>query len=199
MGSPDIWERGRRTLALATALQSYAQWSGGPNHIMCGAARDLQECMTNLMQHREEDILDAMLLEPVDDQQLTSQTQKEETMLLSEPQEAEAAATHPLRCEEWAPEPEKAAKQKEAVTEPQGALVHLPLPGFESLPPEQDILLIRIPNLEEVQSVLMPVGTMSMVVYKNKVIGNLEYEYETHYLKPLCLDSPNHRPKVTEL
>ena len=33
----------------------------------------------------EEDVLDAMLLEPVDDQQLASQTLEEETTLFSEP------------------------------------------------------------------------------------------------------------------
>ena len=50
-----------------------------------------------------------------------------------------------------------------------------------------------IPNLEEAQSVPITVSTMSMVVYKNKVMGNLEYKYETHYLKPLHLESPDHR------
>ena len=85
------------------------------------------------------------------------------------------------------------------MTKPQGMWVYLPPPGFESPLPEQDVALIRIPNLEEAQSILMPVGTVSMVVYKNEVMCNLEYKYETHYLKPLHLESPNHRPKITEL
>ena len=68
-GSWDIQEtRKEKTLALAKALQTCAQWFSGPYHIMCGAARDLQECMTNLMWLTGEDILDNTLLEPVDDQ-----------------------------------------------------------------------------------------------------------------------------------
>ena len=62
--------------------------------------------------------LDVMLLVPVDDWLLGSQIPEEETMLLSEPQVAEAA--HPPRHEEWAPKPNNAAKQMGAVTEPQG-------------------------------------------------------------------------------
>ena len=85
---------------------------------MCGAARDLWECMTNLMQFMEEDILDVMLLEPVDSWQLASPIIKEETMLLGDTQEAEAAAAYSPRCEEWVPEPENSAKHKEALTEP---------------------------------------------------------------------------------
>ena len=65
-GSQDIQETSNeRTLTLAKALQSCAKRSSGPYYIMCGTARDLQECMTNLMWFTEEDILDAMLMEPV--------------------------------------------------------------------------------------------------------------------------------------
>ena len=76
---------------------------------MCGTARDLQECMTNLMWFVEEDILETVLLEPKDDRQLASPTPEEETALLSESQEAKAAATLLLRCKEWAPKPQDAA------------------------------------------------------------------------------------------
>ena len=79
---PAIWESQRlprhlgneegENLGLAKGLQSCTQWSGGPHHIVSGAARDLWEYMTNLVQFTEEDILDAMLPEPVDDWQLAS-------------------------------------------------------------------------------------------------------------------------------
>ena len=139
------------------------------------------------MQFVEEDVLD--------DLQLACPTPEEETTLLCKSQEAEAAPACPPRHEEWAPKPENAGKQMEAVKEPQGMQVCPPPPGFESLPPEQDIPFIRIPDLDEARSVLMPVHTMSMVVYKNDIMGNLKYEYETHYLEPLHLESPNHRCK----
>ena len=87
---------------------------------MCSAARDPKEYMTNLLWFAEEDILETTLLEPEDDQQLASPTPEEETVLLGEPQEAEPAAAHHPRYEEWAPRPKNEAKQKEAVTEPQG-------------------------------------------------------------------------------
>ena len=52
-------------MALTKALQSCAQWSSGLYHVLYSAASDLQEYTTNLMLFTEEDILDAMLLEPV--------------------------------------------------------------------------------------------------------------------------------------
>ena len=64
---------------------------------------------------------------------------------------------------------------------------------------EQDIPLIKIPNPDGALSALMPVSAMSMVVYKIEVMGNLEYEYKTHYLRPLHLGSPDHGPKITKL
>ena len=143
---------------------------------MCGTARDLQECMTNLMWFVEEDILETTLLEAEDNQQLVSPTPEEETTLLGELQEAEAAAACPPRQKEWAPEPKKAAKLREVVTEPQGMQVCLLPQGFESLPPLEDIPQIGIPNPDEAQSVLTPVSTMNMVVYMNKITGNLKYK-----------------------
>ena len=115
-------------------------------------------------------------------------------MFLGEPCEAQVAAAHPPRCKTQAPKPNNAAKLMESATKPQVMQVCLPPPGLESLPPEQDISLIGIPNPDGAQSALMPVSAISMVVYKNEVTGNLQYEYEIHYLRPLCQDSPNHRP-----
>ena len=75
----------------------------------------------------------------------------------------------------------------------------LPSPGFESLPPEQGVPPIGIPDQDGAQSALMSISAMTMVVHKNEVKGNLEYEYETHYLGPLCPESPEHGPTITEL
>ena len=75
--------------------------------------------MANLMHFMEEDVLEAMLLEPVDDQPLAFPTLEEETTLLGKPLEAQAAAACPPRHEGWASEPKNATKQREAVTEPQ--------------------------------------------------------------------------------
>ena len=52
---------------------------------MCGAARDLHKCMTNLMWFAEEDVLETMLLEPEEDQQPASPAPEEEAALLSQP------------------------------------------------------------------------------------------------------------------
>ena len=155
--------------------------------------------MTNLMWFGEEDDLNAMLLEPVDNWQLASPTLEEETALLGEPKEAQATAACPPWHEEQAPKPKNVAKLREAVIEPWGTEVCLPPPGFESPLPEPDVPLIGIPNLDEAQSVLMPVSTMSVVVYKNEVMGNLEYEYKIHYPEPLCPGPPDHGPKITNL
>ena len=120
-GSWDIWEmRKEKTLALAKALQSYSEWSGGPYSMMCGAARDLQGCMANLMWFEEGDILEIPLLEPTDDLPIASPTPEEEASLLGEPQEAQATATCPSRHKEWAPKPKDAAKLMETATESQG-------------------------------------------------------------------------------
>ena len=106
-------------------------------------------------------------------------------MLPGKPQEAKATAICPPRHEEWAPKPKSTAWLGEAATEPQGAQVCLPPPGFKSLPPEQDIPLIWVPDPVEVQSILTPVSTMSLVVYRNESTGGLKYEYETQYPEPL--------------
>ena len=87
---------------------------------MCGAARDLQGCVANLMWFMEEDILDIPLLEPADDLPLVSLIPEEEAMLLSEPQEAQVIATYPPGHEEWVLKPKSTAKLGEAATDLQG-------------------------------------------------------------------------------
>ena len=75
--------------------------------------------MINLMWFTEEHVLDAMLLEPVDDWQLAFPNLEEDTMLLGKPQEAQAVATWPAICKVWAPKPKNAAKLMQAAMEPQ--------------------------------------------------------------------------------
>ena len=110
-GSQNIHEmRKEKTLALAKGPQSCSEWSGGPYSMMCGTVRDLQGCMTNLMQFEEENIWEIPLLKPADDLSIASPTLEEEAALLGEPWEAWATTTCPLRHEEWAPKPESAAR-----------------------------------------------------------------------------------------
>ena len=52
----------------------------------------------------------------------------------------------------------------------------LPPSGFESLPSEQDALVIGIPNPDGAQNAQSLVSAMNMDVYKNEVMGNLKYE-----------------------
>ena len=87
---------------------------------MCGTARDLQRCMTNLMWFTEENILVILPLEPADDLPLAFSATEEEATLLGKPQEVHVTATHPPRHEEWAPEPWSTPGLGEAATEPQG-------------------------------------------------------------------------------
>ena len=120
-------------------------------------------------------------------------------MLLSECPEAQVTSTHPLGHKEWDPKPESAAEFGEAVTEPQGMQRCPPPPGFGSLPPKQYISLIGVPNLDESQSLLTPVIALSVVIYRTEITGKLKYEYETQSVKHLHPESPNPRPKITEL
>ena len=118
-GSQDIWEiRKEKHLALAKALQTCSEQSGWPYSVMCSAARDFQGCMVDLMQFEEEDILDIQLLEPTDDlPPVYILTPEEEVTILSEPQEAQATALCPHRCEEWAPKPKGTSRLEEEATE----------------------------------------------------------------------------------
>ena len=188
-GSQDIQELcDKRTLALFKALQSYAQWSCGPYHVMCGNARILQACMTDLKWFREENILDAMLFEPLDNQQLVSPNLEAEISHFSEPQEAQAAAIHPPRCKEQAPEPKNATELMVAAAESQGIWVCLPWLGFESLPPKQYVPLIGISNPYGSKSALALVGAMIIVVYKTRWWANLSISMR-HIVSGHCAQS----------
>ena len=114
-------------------------------------------------------------------------------------QEAQMTPTCSPGHQEWAPNSKIVAKLREAVTEHKSPWVCLPLPWFEPLPPLEDIPLIEVPNLDESQSLLMPVCTMSMVMYKNEIKGNLKYGYETKFLDHLHSEVSDHGPKITEL
>ena len=72
------------------------------------------------MWFEEEDVLEILLLKPVDDLPLASLIPQEEAVPLIEPQEAQVTAMHPPGCKEQALKPKSAAGLGEAVTEPQG-------------------------------------------------------------------------------
>ena len=184
-GSQYIYKmRKEKTLALAKALQRCSKWSGGPYSMICGAARDLQGCMANLMWFEEGDVLEIPLLEPTDDLPIASQTSQEDAALPGEPQETQATAACPPRHIEWAPEPKDVAKPVETATQSQGMQVHpLPPPGSGPLPPaseppltEEDDPLIRIPDPEAAHVALTPISAMNMIIFRNELTGNIEYE-----------------------
>ena len=114
-------------------------------------------------------------------------------MLVGKPQEAQAIATCPLRCKEWAPGQRVQPGQGRQLQSPK---VCLP-PGFKS--PPLDVPLIGIPDPDEVLSILTLIGTMNVVLYKNEAMGDLKHEYKTLYLEPLCPESPNQGPTITKL
>ena len=75
------------------------------------------------MWFRKEDVLDAMLWEPLNNRQLAAPTMEKEIVLLSEPKEAQEAAIHSPRHKEWAPKPKNMTKPMGAVAEPLGICV----------------------------------------------------------------------------
>ena len=75
----------------------------------------------------------------------------------------------------------------------------LPLPGSELPLLEEDDPLIRIPNPEEANVAMMTISTMNMIIFRNDLMGDIKYEYETQFLESLCPESPYPRPKITEL
>ena len=81
-----------------------------------------------------------------------------------------------------------------------------PPPGFGLPPPgskppllEEVKTLIKISNPQEAWPILMPIGTMNLIVFRNEHMGNIEYEYKTQTLESLNPDPANSRPKITEL
>ena len=102
----DIQEtRKEKTLALAKALQSCCEQSGGPYSMLCGTAQDLQRCMVHLIWVKDFDVLEIPLLESADDESIVSLTPPEEAALLDEPQKVQATTAHPLRHKEQTPKP----------------------------------------------------------------------------------------------
>ena len=115
-------------------------------------------------EEEEEDILEILLLEPRDNLPIASLILEEESVLLGWAPEAQLIATHPHRHKECAPEPESVARLGEALTELQGMWRCPPPPGFKSQLPGQDIPLIGVSDLDKAQSLLTPVGAMSLVI-----------------------------------
>ena len=72
------------TLTLARVLQAYAEASGAKRGILCGAIRELQQCMVPLMTLNGDDVMEASLVRPADEESGPSHTPEEETTLLGE-------------------------------------------------------------------------------------------------------------------
>ena len=100
---------------LAKAIQCCAEQAGGPCIMMCGMSQDLQVCMANLMEFREENVLKIPLLDSMDNVPIASLTLLEEYALLEEPQVAQATTACLPRCREQVPEPEGTTELEEKV------------------------------------------------------------------------------------
>ena len=79
--------RQEKTLALAQALQTYAEESGAPTSILCYAAWDLHRCMSPFMTLSRDDIVKAFLLKPTEEKCGTSPTLEEEAIFLDKEME----------------------------------------------------------------------------------------------------------------
>ena len=86
---------------------------------MCSTVRDLQGYMANLMWFEEEDILEILLLEPVDNLPIVFLTPEEEAVLLGGSKEAQTTVTCLPGYREQALEPKDATKLIETATESQ--------------------------------------------------------------------------------
>ena len=71
-------------LALAQALQAYAEASEAKTAILWGAARELKQCMAPLMTLSGDNVMEASLLRPAEEELGPSPTPEEETALLGE-------------------------------------------------------------------------------------------------------------------
>ena len=78
----------------------------------------------------------------------------------------------------------------------------LPPPGFRPPPPgskpplpDEDDPLIRIADLKEAHVALTPAGAMVLIVFRNGLTGDIDYEYEAQLLESLSQESHYPGPK----
>ena len=76
--------RQEKMLALAWALQACTEASGSKTGILCEAARELQRCMSPLMTLNGDDVVEASLLRPIEEESGPFPTPEEGTTLLGE-------------------------------------------------------------------------------------------------------------------
>ena len=69
-------------------------------------------------------------------------------------------------------------------------------PGSEPPQPKEDDPLIRIPDPEEAHVALTPTGAMSLIIFRNELMGDIKYDYEAQLLESLFLESPFPRSKI---
>ena len=80
-------------------MQQCAERLGAPTGVLCDTAQELQRCMAPLMCLNGKEIVEASLLELMDDEPGTSPTLEEEATLLGEElemHEAQDATTSPM-------------------------------------------------------------------------------------------------------
>ena len=84
------------TLALAQALQAFAEASGAKPEVLCGAVRELQQCMAPSMAINGDEIMEASLLGPIEEEQRPPTPEEETTLLGRElgPQQTQALFTN---------------------------------------------------------------------------------------------------------
>ena len=83
--SSDFWIiRQQKTTTLARVLQVCAEESEFPAGVLCDAVQELQWCMTPLLVLNGNEIVEALLLRPIEGECRTSPTPEEEATLLGD-------------------------------------------------------------------------------------------------------------------
>ena len=71
----------KKTFALTRALQTYTEVSRAQPGVLCGAVRELQQCMAPLMTIKGDDVMEASLLGPKEEEPGPSPTPEGEAAL----------------------------------------------------------------------------------------------------------------------
>ena len=117
------------------------------------------------------------------------------------PQEAQTTATHPLIHKEQAPEPQSLAWLGRQQQNPKTCkCTHCHHHDSDHYHQGQNHLCLRdkpliwIPNPEETWVTLTPIGAVNLIIFKNELTGNTEYE--TQILESLLPNLADSGPKI---
>ena len=160
---------------------------GAPPGMLCDMAWYLQRCMEPLMYLKDDDILEASLLETTDNESGASPTLAEEAALLGEDppsQEAQKTTACPADHQEETPKPKVRAQLEWAVTDPQAIQQQIPLPPVRfrlptlmSGPPPLEVEEppVRIPG--EGQLDVTSLVSTEIIMIRNHQMGKFECHY----------------------